>query len=123
MRTKSKGEAHYQAHVNRGGRDRKRERGFNSERQLAMEKVNDKMVEAVDGKFPVTKQFVIELMEQHGALNAPLSEKAKDETYKHFKYVFGWTNRKFGSPMPFSRQYRGANPEVGTPIVYPKWYT
>ena len=72
MRTKSKGGAHYHAHINRGGRDRKRERAFNSERQLAKEKVNDKMVKTVDGKFAFTKQFVFEPMEKHGALKESL---------------------------------------------------
>ena len=96
------GAGFYQKKVNLGGRSRKRERGFNKDRHVEMEKINEILLGELDGMRPITKHTVLHLMEERGVFRSDLYEKAKEETYHRFKYVFGWTNRKFGKAQCIS---------------------
>ena len=69
------GEKDYQSRMNRGGRDRKRERAFNSSRQDFMVKFHETLLGLWNGHIPITRNRVLQLMS---------------------RYVFWWTWRTFG---------------------------
>ena len=74
--------------MNRGGRDRKLERAFNSSRQDFMAKVHETLLGLLNDHIPIARDRVLQLMSHHGAFREGLGEKAKERAYKHYRYVF-----------------------------------
>ena len=67
-----------------------------------MQKVDEKLFEHVENHKVITKEMVLQLMEQHGAFNDNLSEKGKERIYKKFKSFFGWSWRTLGKTRCFT---------------------
>ena len=95
-RIRKNGVQHYQKHLNRGGASRKREHGFNAERQGAMELVHRDLLALQNGMFHISKDHVFDLMNKHSVFPEEVTERRRERVYQHFRYVFGWTWQRIG---------------------------
>lgn len=98
------GAAHWQERLNRGGGSRRRERGFSNaplsvegdvitSRKAAVQGVHDTLMELLDEDFAIGKADVETLLRE--ALPG-ISDASLADTYRLFRYYYGWTWRTFG---------------------------